>query len=273
MPKIKISDDVTINVHEHGAGAPTYLLIHGWAFSGGCWKHVMTDWPESAGRVLAPDLRGTGASERPGATAYTLADYVNDVVRLLDVMQLSDVVLVGHSMGGVIAQAVALERHAALRQMILLAPAPACGVEYTGEQVEGFRGMYCNGTDDEPNTEEQAMKLAGAILGSVIHNVASVPEERMRELERDMMDVCRDAFVGGLDAWRNASFSDQLGEIKVPTRVILGGEEQLFPEEMQRREVVDRIPGATLELLPDVGHCLIGECPELVRERILQATG
>src|SRR3954470_15609262 len=117
--RVDLPHGISLHVREGGEGAPTTLLVHGWGVPSTVWDPVLERWPAEAGRVIAPDLRGGGWSSKP-REGYTLADDTKDVVALIDALELSDVVLVGHSKGGAIAQRVALERPGTLRKLVLV---------------------------------------------------------------------------------------------------------------------------------------------------------
>ncbi|WP_196250742.1 alpha/beta fold hydrolase [Cellulomonas sp. JZ18] len=101
---------VTLSYQLHGpAEAPVLVLLHGMgaASDGSSWRDVV---PLLAGdhRLVVPDLRGHGASSRPGS--YTLDEMADDVARLLDLLGVRDATVVGHSMGGVVAVVLAQAR-------------------------------------------------------------------------------------------------------------------------------------------------------------------
>ena len=125
--RIDLANGSSLHLREGGEGSTTTLLIHGWAVPGTVWEPVLARWPASAGRVLAPDLRGTGFSVKP-REGYTLDDDVADMLALIDALQLSDLVIVGHSKGGAIAQRIALARPGLLRKLVLVCPVPASGI-------------------------------------------------------------------------------------------------------------------------------------------------
>ncbi|CAM2070757.1 Alpha/beta fold hydrolase [Sulfidibacter corallicola] len=88
---------------DHGSGEPV-LLLHGFPDSHRLWRHQVPFLLERGFRVIAPDLRGFGASSRPeGVGAYSLHHIVSDLVSLLQDMSLSRVHLVGHDFGAVLA--------------------------------------------------------------------------------------------------------------------------------------------------------------------------
>lgn len=258
---VELSTGVRLHVRDHasgaGQGAPTYLLIHGWAVSGAVWDPILERWPDAAGRVLVPDQRGTGFSDKPRA-GYTLDAYVGDVVALIDQLGLSDVVLVGHSMGGTIAQKVALERPAALRSLVLVSPVPASGVPFDDAQLAYFRSLG--------GTREGAEQVLSMVM-------AKRPEPPLFErMVRDAATVCIEAFQGGFDAWRTASFAERLSELKVPTLVLGGTDEQPLTPDFIRAAVVDKIAGARFELLHGSGHYPQYEVPDALLGHLLDAS-
>lgn len=255
---LELSTGVRYHIREHGQGAPTYLLIHGWAVSGAVWEPVLAQWPEAAGRVLVPDLRGTGFSSKP-RKHYDLADYSGDVVALIDQMGLTDLILVGHSMGGVIAQMVALERPDALRSLVLLSPVPASGIPFGDEDLKFMRSLAGH--------REGAEQLLGSMMAR------RPAAEQLERMVTDVATVDMEAFLGGFDAWRTASFGERIGGIRTPTLVLGGSEEQPLSPALLRSAVVDQIPGARFEELPGVGHYAQVECTALLIEKLVAAAG
>ena len=111
------ADGVTISVQESGdPGTPPVVLLH-------ALGDTALDWEPVAGalaadfRVFAIDLRGHGGSSRPGTYSFELMR--DDVVAVLDALDLRDVILVGHSMGGVVAYLVALAQSGRLARLVV----------------------------------------------------------------------------------------------------------------------------------------------------------
>jgi pimeloyl-ACP methyl ester carboxylesterase len=254
--RIELPNEIALHLREGGDGPLTFLFLHGWAVSGVVWEPVLARWPAGVGRVLVPDLRGSGWSTKP-RTGYRLDDDVADVVALIDALALSDVVLVGHSKGGTIAQRVALERPSVLRKLVLLSPVPASGVALPPESVAYFESL-CGHRDGSSQliTSMLAMQPNPELLERLVESMAS---------------VCMESLIGGFEAWRSANFADRIGAIKAPTLVIGGAAEQVLSPELLRTQVVEKIPSATLQLLDGAGHYPQIECPDPLTAMLVRA--
>jgi pimeloyl-ACP methyl ester carboxylesterase len=106
MPRIA-SDGVELAVQDEGEGTPV-LLIHGFPDSSRLWRHVTPQLVAAGHRVIAPDLRGFGDSDRPEAVeAYRISRSVADMVAVLDALGIERARVVGHDWGAVVAWALA----------------------------------------------------------------------------------------------------------------------------------------------------------------------
>jgi len=251
--RVDLPSGIHLNIHTRGGGDRTALLIHGWAVCGDIWSPVLDAWPADGPRLLAPDLRGTGWSSKP-VDGYTLDNYAADIIALIDKLELRDIVLVGHSMGGTIAMKVALARPDHLRKLVLISPVPAGGVPFKAEEIAFFRSL--GGTragSEQVLAMMMARRPSQAAFERAVVGTGSVLEE---------------AFYGGFDAWRTANFADQVGKISAPTIVLGGEKEQPLSPEVLQAAVVAPIPGATFELLPDVSHYPQLECTEHLTARL-----
>lgn len=107
--KIKVPRG-TFNIRDRGnkEGLPV-VMLHGWPESSYCWEAVAS-FLNPALRIIAPDLRGLGESERTldNVPAYQKAELAKDVVEVLDALKIDSFFLAGHDWGGIVAQEVAL---------------------------------------------------------------------------------------------------------------------------------------------------------------------
>ena len=127
-----------LNVRELASDGPTVVLLHGLGASGAVWQGVGR-LLNPALRLLAPDLRGHGESDKPSA-GYLPRDYVGDIAAWLGHEPTRPVSLLGHSLGAVVAAQLAAERPELIRKLVLVDPPfdPDRPREHI-EAVEGLR--------------------------------------------------------------------------------------------------------------------------------------
>lgn len=243
---------VTLNVRDQGQGEPTLLFLHYWGGSGRTWMGVI-DRLAAAHRCVAPDQRGWGESDK-NAAAFDLPLLADDATALIQRLGLTRYVLVGHSMGGKVAQLLASRRPAGLEALILVAPAPPAPMAILDEQRRAMTHAY----DSREAVETALEVLAARPLNSALReqviadSLCGAPAAKRAWPERGMT----------LDLTREAT------RIAVPTLVIGGEADRIDTVETLRREVVGRIDGATLLSLPSVGHLSPLEAPAEVAAAI-----
>lgn len=122
-----VRDGVALRYLEAGAGAPALLFVHGWCCDHQFWRQQLPEFAERH-QVTAVDLRGHGGSDKPDQD-YTIAGFVDDLLWLLNELRLQRPVIVGHSMGGLIALNLARREPRAVSAIVLvdspIVPVPA----------------------------------------------------------------------------------------------------------------------------------------------------
>jgi pimeloyl-ACP methyl ester carboxylesterase len=104
-----LANGIELHFEDHGAGRPI-LLLHGFPDSSQLWRHQIPALAAAGFRVLAPDMRGFGQSEKPAEThAYELGNAVADCLAILDRLDLDRVHVVGHDWGAAVAWLMALQ--------------------------------------------------------------------------------------------------------------------------------------------------------------------
>lgn len=97
------ANGVDLYVEDHGDGTPV-LLLHGWPDSARLWRHQVPELTGAGYRVIVPDLRGFGRSDRPeGVEAYKMRESVADINALLDALDIGQAHVVGHDWGAALA--------------------------------------------------------------------------------------------------------------------------------------------------------------------------
>ena len=216
------------------------VFLHYFGGSSRTWGPVMG---RLAGqfRCLAPDARGWGDSDAP-PSGYTVADMADDVAGLVVALGLTRYTVVGHSMGGKAAQALAARRPAGLERLLLVAPSPLSPEPMT----EGSRAKMRAAWGDEGAAHETLKAIARLPLGREVEETVIA----------DNLRASRIAWESWADEGSREDLSGLAAGISVPTRVLAGGADPVLPPDVVRREVVDRIAGATLTVTPSARHLL-----------------
>lgn len=120
------------------AGYPV-VMIHGWPESSYCWEAV-AGYLDTGLRVIAPDLRGLGDSERTeGLAPYHKAELALDVIAMLDALGVDDFYLVGHDWGGIVAQEIALAVPDRVHKLVIMNIAIINNLRGNQEVIEKVR--------------------------------------------------------------------------------------------------------------------------------------
>ncbi|WP_162261024.1 MULTISPECIES: alpha/beta fold hydrolase [unclassified Nocardioides] len=253
-----------VRVVDVGAGPPL-VLLHG---LGGTWRNWEANIPALARRhrVIAPDLPGFGDSE-PYAGRVDAARYVETVVELLDQLDVGTATFVGNSMGGLITMEVAVRHPERVDATVLVCSGglPLTSARHrllTLPQARMMnRFLRLHAVRWVVRRSERVRLLLG---GRVFHDARSVPPELLGVALRGLAGVGFDAALAagaGYDARLRAP------AIACPTLLLWGREDPLLPVAMGH-ELHRLIPGSSLEVWDDTGHCPMLEHPARFDERV-----
>ncbi len=227
------------------------VMVHG-AFCGGwCFESFRAPFEAAGFEVIAPDLRGHAADAPSGAViGVSMSDYAADIARLCEGLD-EPPVLLGHSMGGLVAQLAA--RRAKIRALVLLAPSPPWGV--IGSSLEEaatafgvqIAGLFSSGALEPDRGLMRAYSLDRMPKAEREAAVARLrPESAM---------AVRETLNWWLDPFMTTSVGP--GAITAPSLVI-SGQGDVVHSSATAKAVAERI-GATLKVMPGMSHWLVGE--------------
>jgi 3-oxoadipate enol-lactonase len=252
IPTFIRNGDVQLTLERIGSGPRHVLFVHGWISARRMWYDVVARLDDRAFTMHLLDLRGCGRSDRP-RDAHALEDYAGDVRAALTAMP-QPVTLVGHSMGGKLAQYIAAERPERLERMILVAPGSAAGARAS----EKHRDLTLRAFGSRERIEQfQRAAMRRAVSNDVTERIVD-----------DALVASYDHWIGWYDDGRVRNFSARLREIDVPVLAIAGGADPLVSVSRVRHDVVEAIDGALFVMLRDAGHNLPVETPDDIAEAI-----
>lgn len=251
---------VRLDVLEAGEGGRPLLLAHG--FTGA--KEDFGDWIDAFAAegwwVIAPDLRGHGSSDHPDREdRYSLALFAQDVLALADVLGWSRFALLGHSMGGMIAQEVALQAPERVERLVLM--------DTNHGPVDGL----------DPDTVAFGVEILRTEgIAGLVGVLAQLPQQpkapsdlRLRaerqgyaEFADGKVHRCSPAMYAamGVELTTRADRLADLAGLTMPVRVVVGAEDTGFLPASRR--IADAIASADLVVIPDAAHCPQFENPE-----------
>lgn len=244
------------NVETSGTGEWQALFLHYFAGRGTTWHETMQRVPTI--RCYAPDLAGFGATSTPEA-AYTVDQHAADLVELVTQLELDNFALVGHSMGGKIAMALAALQPTGLRELILIAPSPPT---------------------PEPMSEQARQKLVAAYgdraaierhINEVVGN--PLPANLLHQAVDENLHASAPAWRGWLEKGSREDISDRIGQITVPVTIIGGERDTAIPPEVNTTEITPRLAAtsARVSVLPGIGHLIPYEHPQAIADALSDA--
>ncbi len=243
---------ITMNYQLEGDGEQTVVLVNGLADDLLSWDFQVPALLDAGLRVLRFDNRGIGHSDAP-AGPYSARLLADDAKALVDHLGLTDIHLMGVSMGGMIAQEYALANASDLRSLTLActyaAPGPFCGRMFDlWAELAVAHGVPFVMRDvalwafTVPFFEERAADAAEF-------------EEAMAGLPMSL-----DAYLAQLAVIQQHDTTDRLAQITVPTLVLAGEEDILIPVRLSRR-LHEGVPGSRWATVPG-GHACLWESPD-----------
>jgi len=271
------SADVDLYYEDHGSGSPV-VLIHGWPLSGRSWENQVPALVEAGHRVITYDRRGFGKSSQPW-TGYDYDTFAADLDVLLTSLDLSDVTLVGFSMGGgEVVRYLSRYGSARVSRAVLAAAVPpylyksednpdgavddalaaAFAAGITGDRIAFLDGFL-------KNFFSPGKKLLGG--GSLVSD----------EFRTYMLAIASGASPKGtLDctvAFSTTDFRSEVSAITVPTLVIHGDSDQIVPLEASGQRSAQMITGSQLVVVEGAPHGLNATHPEQFNAALLGFLG
>ena len=262
-----VVDGRAVHVERRGAGEPL-LLIVGLSHHTAHWGDEFLDALARDFEVITMDNRGTGRSARANGR-FTLPELAGDVAGVLAVLEIDRAHVLGVSMGGMIAQELALGHPELVRTLTL-----GCTL-FGGERAVRTAPEVFQSISEAVMSGDREREVVNGFEVSLskAHRADPANFERFKAVTLDR-PVSVSVLLMQLEAIEAFDAADRVASLDVPTLVIHGTEDHLI--DVRNGEMVaEAIPGARLETLDGVGHLFFWEEPErsaaLVREHALGA--
>lgn len=227
------------------ANTTPIILIHG---AGGSHLHWSPQLRHAKDlRVIAVDLPGHGKSG--GAGCESIEEYASAIIEMINELKIEKAIIGGHSMGGGIAQLLALDYAERVAGLVLVGTGAKLRV--AGQIMDGIKKDF-----------------AGTIDVIVENSFSSLTPPQVKQLARHrMMEVNPDVLWNDFNACNNFDVMSRVTQIKMPTLIMVGSADKMTPEKFSR-SLAEQITGSQLKIFPDAGHMLTLERGDEVAKEI-----
>lgn len=253
MGYVKTRDGEEIYYRDWGSGRPI-VFIHGWPLNGDAWEDQMKYVADNGFRGIAHDRRGHGRSSQP-LNGYDFDTFADDLGDLLGALDLHEVTLVAHSMGGgELARYIGRHGTGRVASAVLLSAIPPLMLQTPGNP-EGVPEQVFEDIKNGILTERsQYWRDASEGFFS-----ANRPGSKATAGNRDAfwfmaMQENIQAGVRCVDAFARTDFTEDLRKFDVPTLIVHGDDDQIVPIDATARKSVQIIPNATLKVYEGGSH-------------------
>jgi 3-oxoadipate enol-lactonase len=243
MPHIN-RDGVNVFYESYGEGSPAIVFLHPWSTNHYIWTFQVLNFARNH-RCIVVDHRGHGQSDKP-AEGYGIDEMGKDVVAILDQAGIDRAVMVGNSIGGMVAMQTSLDAPDRVIGNLILSSGTNIGAATPPEVVEAMQADW------------------RAVFGGLMDAGISAKSKVERPEIKAYMDGCFNTDSNFNDAvfWTsvadpqgvfNWNITDRLKDIRQPTLIIAGEEDGATTPE-QNKFLADGIPNAEIKMYKDVGH-------------------
>jgi len=257
MPFITTTDGLEIFYKDWGSGTPV-VFSHGWPLNADAWDRQMTEVVDAGFRAVAHDRRGHGRSTQT-STGNDMDHYADDLAALLEQLDLTDVVLVGHSTGGgEVAHYLARHGSARVRKAVLVGAVPPLMVQTPenpdGTPIEVFDGIRAGVLKDRA---QYYRELAVPFFGANREG-SSVSEGALEQFWRLSMQAGLKPAYDCIAQFSEVDYTADLQKIDVPVFVAHGDDDQIVPIKAAGLRSAEILGDATLKVYPGASHGIVG---------------
>jgi pimeloyl-ACP methyl ester carboxylesterase len=237
-----------------GSGKENVLVLHGWFGDHTVFEPMFPYLDTGTFTYAFLDYRGYGLS-RNQTGEHSMTEIAGDAIDLADYLGWERFHVLGHSMGGMAMQRVALDASGRVISGIALTPVPASGVPLDAEGEALFGGA--------PDKDENRR----AILDFTTGNRLSGCWLDWRVL-KSRETTTQDAFADYLVTWTKTDFSSEVKGLEIPVLVLIGEHDQALNKEVMEQTYMAWLPNAHLDMIPNAGHYPMQETPVHLVTRI-----
>lgn len=238
---------MTLKANVTGYGPRKVLFLHGWLSDHHVYDTIVPCFSQTEFMIAQMDFRGYGLNRAVTGT-YSADEIAKDALDLCDLLGWQKFQVVGHSMGGMVIQKMALQAPGRVTSAVAATPVPASGFPID----DGTRTFFESAADDDSALTAIFNTLTGERYSSSFL-------EGLTAAARGA--IARDAFLGYLRTWTMTDFSAEVGSIGTPVLVIGGATDKALGPEFLKGTYLKQLPSAQLHVIEHSGHYPMLEVP------------
>lgn len=242
-----MTSDRPIGHHTYGSGATRVLVFHGWFGDSRVFDPVLPAIDGARFTYAFVDQRGYGASMELGGPR-TIEQVAEDGLALADALGWQGFHVVGHSMGGVVAQKLAARASSRVKSLVALSAVPASGVPLD----EAGHALFYGAAERDDNCRgildfTTGGRLSGAWLDFMV--------------QRTRATCRREAFAAYLPSWQKADFASEVDGLELPLLALVGEHDPALSADVMRATLLRWFKDARLDTIANAGHYAMQETP------------
>ena len=244
-----------------GHGRPL-LVLNGFSATSADWDPLFIDRLASASELVLVDNRGIGASSDDGAP-FDIGKLAEDVVRVIETLDFGTISMLGWSMGGFIAQTLALSHPNCVHKLILLSTDPGGADAEPASPVIRAQLTDMSGTPHEQARRLLSLLFPADVAESIYREFGDIVAAARAQLAPEL--VHRQSVA--MDSWHRDGAGGGLRKLRAPTLIATGTEDIVIPPS-NSLALVNAIPGAWLAQFSGGGHAFMAQYPRPLADLI-----
>lgn len=244
-----------------GKGQPL-LVLNGFAATSADWDPSFIERLASSNELILLNNRGIGGSTDDGQS-FEIAELADDTARVIETLGIKRANVLGWSMGGFIAQALAVKYADCVNKLVLLSTDPGGTEADLASPGVWSELIDASGTPDEQARRMLFLLFPGDVAESFYRQFGDIVAAGRPRLSVEVLN--RQA--AAMDAWHRNGMTSKLRELRVPVLIATGTEDIVIPAS-NALKLANAIPGAWLAQFPHGGHAFIAQYPRALADLI-----
>ena len=260
LAKIQV-DGAQIGYRRIGNGQPL-LVLNGFAATSADWDPSFIDGLASSNDLILLDHRGIGGSTDDGKP-FDIAQLADDAAHVIETLGFERTSVMGWSMGGFIAQTLALQNPDRVNKLVLLSTDPGGADADLASTAVWSQLIDMSGTPQEQARRLLSLLFPSTVAESFYREFGDIVAATRARLSPDLIN--RQA--AAMDAWHRNGVADRLREISAPVLIAAGIEDIVIPPS-NALKLLNAIPGSWLAQFPRGGHAFMAQYPRELSDLI-----